>query len=560
EWTDDHLGGLDLLLKAAQKSANQPASTKRSKVPSMTLVGSYDTPVIIGRGSQATLNLGRINKQVSRRHAIVEWNRELSSFQITVLGQNGVRINGSGFPSGQQATLQSGDIVDLVGVKMLFRPPTEPASFDNTIPMTVPQLSNDDFEQLFSPGLETPKRARTQGQPYQLASPVHSSPIRDGFSAPSPQVTPTARMRHKMLKYEMGLSAARNALRSPPPSDPATDYDFSPVRPKPLFDLPLSALPTQKMLSMPAPKDKSNIFLTDDSEEVLDLLKQSQRVPLGTLKVTENNTNIQGTTESISSITSNSNSTSATTPKSYKAGAENKSDHSTSSYGKDIQKRPLETAAKSAHKENMTESTKQKSSISKTTQALSAQSSKSPLTTHTSSEKMRHTSRENVDTEKNVSKKTMSQPKESVTKRTSESHSKTKRDALESKQESAKIKSESTKVKSESSKVNKSESTKVNKSETAKTTQEAAKNRPESSKPKHESSAIKQITDQDRPKSKHGSEIKSNSSKEEEEKKTQLSEENKSLVEEEEEEQPLKKTAVDYTEMIIDTLVFARKK
>ncbi|KAK3836271.1 MAG: hypothetical protein J3R72DRAFT_371330 [Linnemannia gamsii] len=92
----------------------------------MVLNGSYDTPVIVGRGSQATLNLGRINKQVSRRHAIIQWCSESSTFEITVLGQNGVRINGAAFPSGQQATLRAGDIVDLVGVKMLFRAPATP--------------------------------------------------------------------------------------------------------------------------------------------------------------------------------------------------------------------------------------------------------------------------------------------------------------------------------------------------------------------------------------------------------------------------------------------------
>ncbi|KAK3819102.1 MAG: hypothetical protein JOS17DRAFT_668657, partial [Linnemannia elongata] len=90
----------------------------------MVLNGSYNTPVIVGRGSQATLNLGRVNKQVSRRHAIIQWCAESATFEITVLGQNGVRINGTGFPSGQQATLRGGDIVDLVGVKMLFKTPT----------------------------------------------------------------------------------------------------------------------------------------------------------------------------------------------------------------------------------------------------------------------------------------------------------------------------------------------------------------------------------------------------------------------------------------------------
>ncbi|KAF9212061.1 hypothetical protein BGZ59_007277 [Podila verticillata] len=277
EWKDENLGGLDLLLKAAQKSI--PVATKKSKMPSMTLIGSYQAPVIVGRGSQATLNLGRVNKQVSRRHAIVEWCRDSANFQITVLGQNGVRINGTGFPSGQQATLRGGDIVDLVGVKMVFR---LPAPLDNTSNM--PQLASDDFEQMFS-GLATPKH--THKQIYQLATPVNSSPIRESLGSPSPQVTPTARMRHKMLKYEMGSSSTRNVFNSPPASDPVTDFDFSPVRSKPLFNLPLDALPTQKMMDMPAPKDESNIFLSEDLHKST-FTQSKSRVPLGNLKVSEN--------------------------------------------------------------------------------------------------------------------------------------------------------------------------------------------------------------------------------------------------------------------------------
>ncbi|KAG0336355.1 transcription factor [Podila horticola] len=282
-WKDENLGGLDLLLKAAQKSI--PVATKKSKVPPMTLVGSYQAPVIVGRGSQATLNLGRVNKQVSRRHAIVEWCRDSENFQITVLGQNGVRINGTGFPSGQQATLRGGDIVDLVGVKMVFRLPAEPP-LNNTSDMSQP--ASDDFEQMFS-GLATPKH--THRQFYQLATPVNSSPIREGFGSPSPQVTPTARMRHKMLKYEMGPSSTRNVFNSPPASDPITDIDFSPVRSKPLFTLPLDAVPTQKMMDMPAPKDESNIFLTEDHPKPT-LTQNTSRSPLGNLKLSENKMNI----------------------------------------------------------------------------------------------------------------------------------------------------------------------------------------------------------------------------------------------------------------------------
>lgn len=279
----------------------------------MVLNGSYDTPVIVGRGSQATLNLGRVNKQVSRRHAIVQWCAESSAFEITVLGQNGVRINGAGFPSGQQATLRGGDIVDLVGVKMLFRtptaaPPPAPATQQRQEYQDDDLLSSQDsglenfhegdqvYEDTNGIGLVTPKRPQHSTlSNHQLATPGTSSPAaRDLMSSPS-QSTPTARMRHKLLKYDLSSSPNRNnnAYQTPPSavSDARTDYGSSPVKPPPVFAIPYDALPNRSHnASLPAsPSSEPNFFMDDTAaSSPFRVPNLQQRAPLAPLPLTAN--------------------------------------------------------------------------------------------------------------------------------------------------------------------------------------------------------------------------------------------------------------------------------
>ncbi|KAF9193182.1 hypothetical protein BGZ50_007722 [Haplosporangium sp. Z 11] len=290
------MDGLDLLLKAAHNNTeinnlqqDRPVR-KKSKAPSMTLVGSYETPVIVGRGSQATLNLGRVNKQVSRRHAIVQWCSESSAFQITVLGQNGVRINGSGFPSGQQATLHNGDIVDLVGVKMVFRAPSKQTSqqdYQDTEDL------QDHFDLADNPaGLSTPKRSHDlNADQHQLLTPSRSSPIQDISGSP---LTPTARMRHKMSKYDLS-PVKRNLFHSPPPSsDTGIEFDSSPLRSRAVFTFPMDDTPPRKPIfdGLENSESESNIFLDDDSS-VNPFKSTTQRVPLAPMSLTENRKSCQ---------------------------------------------------------------------------------------------------------------------------------------------------------------------------------------------------------------------------------------------------------------------------
>ncbi|KAG0236255.1 hypothetical protein BGW41_000516 [Actinomortierella wolfii] len=247
-------------------------AAKKQRPPVMVLTGSYTTPVIVGRGSQATLNLGRINKQVSRRHAIIEWHASSAQFRISVLGQNGVRINGVGYPSGQQCLLKRGDVVDLVGVKMVFKTPSSPPpaqsfSSNNNNNNSVYHHSQDlghhpeQDENLcydaLSP-LKTP--TKKQQHPFQhLPQSPASSPARFTDSMPSSPVA--ARMLQKMLKYESRSGAAdplQQHLQSPPPSDPPTDLGYmpsSPIKSRPLFEM---ARESERMSALHHPSSHHN--------------------------------------------------------------------------------------------------------------------------------------------------------------------------------------------------------------------------------------------------------------------------------------------------------------
>ncbi|KAF9929654.1 hypothetical protein FBU30_001383 [Linnemannia zychae] len=375
-WKNNDLAGLDLLVKAAQKSS-QP---KKPKTPKMVLTGSYTTPVIVGRGSQATLNLGRINKQVSRRHAIIQWCAETLSFEITVLGQNGVRINGTGFPSGQQATLHSGDIVDLVGVKLLFRTPTTPPP--SALSTEEQEYQDDDLstsqssilerfheeEQIFGDsadiGLVTPKRSKHSTN-YQLATPGTSSPsARDSSTSPT-QLTPTARMRHKMMKYDFSSSPNRNNVYRTPPSassDSRTDYGTSPVKSPPVFSIPFDALP-KRVHNPTSSSSESNIFMDDSaSSSPFRVPSQEKRTPLTPLALNDNNP-LQVSRPS--SQKSPQKSSSTVVPQLSKSSKDSANTKSTSAKSGAVPQKSVTTAKDIENITPITEETTQKVSKSK---------------------------------------------------------------------------------------------------------------------------------------------------------------------------------------------------
>ncbi|KAF9968027.1 hypothetical protein BGZ70_007135 [Mortierella alpina] len=535
--------------------------------PHDALHGSYDTPVIVGRGSQATLNLGRVNKQVSRRHAIVQWCSESAAFQIVVLGQNGVRINGTGFPSGQQATLRGGDIVDLVGVKMIFRAPAgPPPAAENESDL------GDDLDSSFvAAGLVTPKKANAGYQHHQLATPTRSSPIRaDHLSSPSP-LTPTARMRHKMQKYDQS-PVNRNMFHSPPPSsDGATEFGTSPVPYRSEFTFSVEASPVRKpnLSGFASPKSEPNIFMDElppknpfkaltqqhqQHQQQQQQQHQQQRVPLAPLALNENNRSSQESRQQASTnraplsaptspLMAKSNNMKQLTPassvKSTSVAAQNP--HPKQSKTLAGKAEDAENRAPAALKE-------EKSSASKdakgTTQDLtkSKDLSKSVLATKSKA----------LTDSTNKSKDSIHKAKDSANKvkdatnKEKDATSKEKDATNKDKDATRKVKDSTIKVKDSLDKAKDSARPHSSAQDTA-TRAEKAKQplQVPASKEQKDTATLAKKNAESAPHPDHDDHNEASSS---------------SSSRESSPEAPVKKAPMDYTEMIIDTLVFARKK
>ncbi|KAH7056842.1 hypothetical protein BKA57DRAFT_388812 [Linnemannia elongata] len=245
----------------------------------MVLNGSYDTPVIVGRGSQATLNLGRVNKQVSRRHAIIQWCAESAAFEITVLGQNGVRINGTGFPSGQQATLRGGDIVDLVGVKMLFKTPT------TAPPLALTQQEYQDDDSAKSEmKTKTPTSTTVTTQPTKGKDAVAKSTTSTTTAVKAPK--PKTALKEKAVVVKESAAATKqetvSSSRESSTDAPATSKSASDKEPRDYTEMIIDTLVfARKKKSMTLTElfdemitSQPSLMATHDAEEIKEQMLQ----------------------------------------------------------------------------------------------------------------------------------------------------------------------------------------------------------------------------------------------------------------------------------------------
>lgn len=86
----------------------------------LLLHGSRSTKLIIGRGHDATIKIGKANKRVSRHHALIEHKPHLNGFEMTVLSPNGALIDHIIFDQGEHVPIMEGTIIEIVGYKLLF--------------------------------------------------------------------------------------------------------------------------------------------------------------------------------------------------------------------------------------------------------------------------------------------------------------------------------------------------------------------------------------------------------------------------------------------------------
>ncbi|KAK9479632.1 fork head domain-containing protein [Lipomyces japonicus] len=96
-------------------------------------IGRYSEP-LPGMDEQpepVDIDLGPA-KVVSRKHAVVRYDLNSRSWVISIAGRNGVKIDGKLFKDGNTVTINSGNILDIGGVQMMF-----------VLPDQVPELENN---------------------------------------------------------------------------------------------------------------------------------------------------------------------------------------------------------------------------------------------------------------------------------------------------------------------------------------------------------------------------------------------------------------------------------
>ncbi|OWB65453.1 hypothetical protein B5S30_g778 [[Candida] boidinii] len=81
--------------------------------------------------SRIDIDLGP-SKVVSRRHASISYNLETRNWELTVLGRNGLKIDGARINSENNGVLlNSGNIIDIGGTQMMFILPDAPPTISN---------------------------------------------------------------------------------------------------------------------------------------------------------------------------------------------------------------------------------------------------------------------------------------------------------------------------------------------------------------------------------------------------------------------------------------------
>lgn len=85
------------------------------------LHGSKTTKLVVGRGHDATVKIGKSNKRVSREHVAIEHKPHLNGFEMTILSPNGALIDHIIFDQGEHVPIMEGTLIEIVGNKLLFQ-------------------------------------------------------------------------------------------------------------------------------------------------------------------------------------------------------------------------------------------------------------------------------------------------------------------------------------------------------------------------------------------------------------------------------------------------------
>ncbi|KAI9320971.1 hypothetical protein BX666DRAFT_2083879 [Dichotomocladium elegans] len=93
------------------------------KQPIILLGGRQD--ITIGRGGNATIKIGKRNRQISRLHARIEYKPESKKYELVVLGLNGAAVGQSLLRQHDRTVLADGAEINILGSRITFMYPDE---------------------------------------------------------------------------------------------------------------------------------------------------------------------------------------------------------------------------------------------------------------------------------------------------------------------------------------------------------------------------------------------------------------------------------------------------
>lgn len=90
--------------------------------------------ITFGRGGAATVKIGKRNRQISRLHARIEYDRTNKEFKLVVLGLNGLSVDDVPYKQHDIVTLRDESLIDILGCRIVFMCPEESVLEDEPTP------------------------------------------------------------------------------------------------------------------------------------------------------------------------------------------------------------------------------------------------------------------------------------------------------------------------------------------------------------------------------------------------------------------------------------------
>ncbi|KAI8047970.1 uncharacterized protein B0P05DRAFT_592446 [Gilbertella persicaria] len=91
----------------------------------VVFMGSKTSKTTIGRGHDATVQIGKSNKRVSREHVVIEHKPNFNGYELTILSPNGALIDHIIFIEGEHVPVMEGTMIEIVGTRLIFKAPKE---------------------------------------------------------------------------------------------------------------------------------------------------------------------------------------------------------------------------------------------------------------------------------------------------------------------------------------------------------------------------------------------------------------------------------------------------